>query len=495
MAVTQITAAGTLVASALSVNATINLHSPITWQATAVLAATANLSSTLVSKNASPDLVQFVTSSSNPEGIGVTGNNFKFALPNAVGAGNCLILQITFTSGLTATVTDNNGNTWPAAAVSADAGAGLYKTSIYVLPNANAGVTTITVGFGSAFLPFQYTIAEYTHIATSSPVNGTQSSIIDTGSALAVGSFTPNANIDGNLILAFFAPAQTCVESPTDWVPGGSFTLLEGDIAWTGVGNSSFPHAAMALWQVAPAAINPQITATGDTTNTYNCLAVALKTSANAGTAKPAGIHIDKILHFSNDVPPATTWPLKIPAVGNLRLITSVQPNNDLVVSSVTDNDSNTWTYLGDNCQVWYMENQSPNPNLIVTIHMTAQAQTLSIRFYDISGAAAAAFEKIAIDNDINVNNLTTISNHPNITPNNATDLVIAIAGCGVGPGLSVTSPAGAIFDLVTYSGEVDNATFSFIHTLPISSTRSITSLSKKFSDPDNNESDKEVNK
>jgi hypothetical protein len=97
---------------------------------------------------ASPTLVQHVASSTNPLGIGISGNNFKFTLPNNVLAGNCLILGISYANSgtLAATpITDTNGNTWPTSpAVSVSDTNANVNTAIFVLPNANPGVTTFT---------------------------------------------------------------------------------------------------------------------------------------------------------------------------------------------------------------------------------------------------------------------------------------------------------------------------------------------------------------
>src|SRR5215475_12941518 len=98
---------------------------------------------------ATPSLIQMVSSTTNnPAVTGDTGNNFKFFLPNAVGAGNCLVLAITYPNGVTPIITDNNSNTWPTSpAATANAGSGNCISSIFVLPNANAGVTRINVAF------------------------------------------------------------------------------------------------------------------------------------------------------------------------------------------------------------------------------------------------------------------------------------------------------------------------------------------------------------
>ncbi len=99
---------------------------------------------------ATPTLVQHLSSASgNPGGFGQAGNVFRFQLPNSVLVGNCLVLGISygFKATRTIAITDNNGNTWPAAAVEANAGAGSLISDIFVLPNANAGPTRITVTF------------------------------------------------------------------------------------------------------------------------------------------------------------------------------------------------------------------------------------------------------------------------------------------------------------------------------------------------------------
>src|SRR5882724_5228490 len=119
-----------------------------------------------------PTLVQHITSSANPAGVGISGDNFKMPIGNPVGAGNCLVLGMTYPHGSTPTVTDNNGNTWSGSpAVSADGGVGGYVSAIFVLANANAGLTTITVAFGTGnatIIPFQYTLSEFNNVATAS---------------------------------------------------------------------------------------------------------------------------------------------------------------------------------------------------------------------------------------------------------------------------------------------------------------------------------------
>jgi hypothetical protein len=401
---------------------------------------------------ATPTLVQHVSSSANPVGVGISGNNFKFTLPNPVGAGNCLILGLSYPSGNTPIVTDNNGNTWPASpAVSANGGAGNYVASIFVLPNARSGLTSITVSFGAAIIPFNYVISEFNNIATVSPVNGTSSTANKAGPSLTTGSFTPGNNDanGGNLIWNYYAISSIASNNPTSWVPGGNFALLDGDIAWTT--NQGFPHASQYSIQTTAAIINPSITSTGDT-EAYNAVAVALQIAV-AGTPAPAGIYINKIIHETSTIIPGS-WSLQLPAVGNLRVITTTTPG----WTGITDNEGGTWIRVGAvDAQLYYSANKSPNPNLKITIAAGSGAGVpTSVRFYDISGAAASPFDTSATLDSTNVSNQVTINNAPVITPTTANGLVIGALQIGQGPGLAITSPSGAVFDLVHYTGEVD---------------------------------------
>lgn len=411
-----------------------------------------------------PALIQHVASSANPVGISgfaaghTGGDNFKIPLPNAVGAGNCLVLWCTYPNSNTASVSDTNGNTWPAAAITVDAGVGGNKSSCFVLPNANAGLTTVTVTFGADTCPFQYTLTEYNNIATSSPVNGTIGAASVTGPSLACGSFTPgnnNAN-GGNLICAYFPISGAAGSNPTGWAPGTSFTLLNGDIAWTT--GQGFPHASEYFVQTTSAAINPGITATGDTVDSYNCAAVALKV-ASAGNGIPAGIHINAIHHFTNvGTTNVTTWKLHVPFTGNLRAMFTNE-TGVINITGIVDSDGNTWTKYqpsADEPQCWYKENTTANPNATVTLTISGTPARGSPRFFDIQGAAVSPIGAEAATPSHGVSSTTVVTNQPTITPQAANSLIINAGILGQGPGLAVTSPAGAIWDLCTYSFEID---------------------------------------
>jgi len=408
-----------------------------------------------------PTLVQHVSSSANPVGVGIPGNAFKFTLPNKVGAGNCLILGMSYAWSPTRTVTvsDDNGNSWPASPAATTNDGGNLISSIFVLPNARAGVTTITVTFDDALLPFQYTISEFYNVATSSPVNGNSASSATVSPNLTSGTFTPTVDNDangGNLIWSYFCDLGGGTGNwTTTFAAGANFTLLDADIAWHAQG---LPHASQYAVQTTRAAVNPAMTATMTAANdTYNALSVALR-AASAGTPPPAGIRIIRIAHFTNEVPPAV-WDLQFPSTGNLIVLaTSEQPNHE--ITSIADSENDTYVLEepdGTEPQVWFAANATPDPDRRVTINFTGKVVGTSVAMYDISGADPSPLDGVVgvvAGEDVGGANLDDM---PVITPASL-GLTIAVLTLGQGPsiGLNTGSPPGAIFDLVTYAGETD---------------------------------------
>jgi hypothetical protein len=428
---------------------------------------------------ATPTLVQHVASSVNPLGIGIPGNDFKFTLPNAVLAGNCLILELAFCStrnvncdhpgnDLAATpVTDNNGNRWPTTPSlrSSDSNSGI-DIAIFVLPNANAGVTTITVHFTQMLRPVQYTISEFYNIATASPVNGSSTNSAGASPNLTAGSLTPGNNDanGGNLILTYIydTSGPPSGNTATNIAAGPNFTLLDADIAWATDTNDGY-HASEYFVQTTAAPINPAMTVTmipGH--DIYNVAAIALK-AALAGTAPAAkGIRIVRIIHQTNEVPPTTGWKLQFPSSGNLIVFVTNENSPIINITSVTDNKGNTYTKVEDDPsepQFWYAANATTDPNLTLTLNVSGRPAGATVVLYDIVGAATTS----PLDGHQGVptqvdNGGANISNSPSITPASANGLTIASAVLGTGPssGLNTGSPPGAIFDLVYYTGETD---------------------------------------
>jgi hypothetical protein len=411
-----------------------------------------------------PVLIQHVASSANPVGLGIPGNNFKIPLPNAVLNGDALVLAITYPHGNTSTLTDTLGQTWPAPAITEDGGAGNYVTQIYVLCGSVGGNETINVGLTASSLPFEYTVSEFNNVATTGCVDGSVggSNLAPNGSAvLNPGGFTPSTNNDakgGHIIWSYTAISRTANGNPTAWSPAAAFTLLDGDVAW--VNKQGFPHASQWYLQTKNALVTPSIASTGDTTDAFNSASVALLT-ASAGGTMPSGIHINKIVHQTwAALSSGTTLTLQVPATGNLRVLAFAAGQNIYNIISITDSDGGAWSLEqtgGDSAQIWYAGNRSANSNLTVSIHSSGTSPTNSVRFLDVQGASASPFD-VAAGTGSTACTSSTINNQPTITPTSTNELVIATMGIGDGPGLGLASgaPNGAVWDLTTYTGELD---------------------------------------
>lgn len=405
----------------------------------------------------SSNIYQHVGGGGNPYVEGLSGNTFKLPLPNASAAGNCLVLAITNDGGATIdSISDNINGTWPAAAVTALAGSGSLDSRIYVLPNITAGLATITVTYAAAVDCFQYCVTELYGIATSSPTNGTESNTNST--TTAVGSFTPgNNNADGgNFVWAYFAKSvQSAGTISTGIFPSQNFTLLNADIGWNKVGYS-MTKAVTAYVQATSAAIDPAIISVAETGDPWNSLAVALKLLSGAGGAPPSGMRVNGIQHFSTtNFPTAGNYDLQVSTTGNLRCICCCDPNLNFGSMVVSDSEGNLWTADGQSAGFWYCANVVANPNLSVFIDGGGADSVLSWRFMDISGAATSPFDS-ALTSDQGVDSDTTFTASPAPSPTSSAGLTISNIGLGQGPGLAVTAPSGAIWDLCTYTDEID---------------------------------------
>lgn len=431
---------------------------------------------------ATPALFQHVSQSANPVdlGAGNYGPNFNQMPPNNSGAGNCIVLDLLYPNGRTPTISDNL-DTWSSTpVVTADNGPGNYVASTFVLLNATSGQRTINVNFGAAtdIVPFQATITEYNNIATASAVDGTQHATGQTGSSLTVGAFTPTTNNDangGHLIHCYFACAAKAADNTqvSDWTPGGSFTLLSGNTAYQafrGVQTDPVPTASMYFVQTSNASINPGITAGSQTTTQYNNLAVALKV-ARAGTAKPtSGIWINKVLWFTG-WQAVTALKMKIPCVGNFRVLVAANQNTVVPYTGCTDNSGGpSWTYStngsGSGPQMFYVagaggNTDTPNSALLATVACSNIDAPTTFAFYDFSGVnASSPIGATAFTGVVSIPGTTssTQTNAPNITPTQVGSCILAVGPVAKGPVLSLQSPtpAAAFFDPVEYDAQSD---------------------------------------
>ncbi len=419
-----------------------------------------------------PTLVQHVSSSTNLIGRGLIGNNYRFTLPNPVLAGNVLILGISYgaPAGQVVTVHDNQGNSWPASpAVSQTDPDGNIASAIFVLPNARAGITTVTVSFSSPIREtiFQYTISEFQGVAAAAPVSGTSRSS-GAQPAISAGTFTPSNNDanGGNLIWSYFADSYGTTGFATEatrFTAGTGFTLLDADISWP-TGSPPFPHASQYEVQSAAGPVTPSMTVThndggGDV---YVGVAVALRASPGAGTSPPPGMRIVHLSHLTNEAPDVGAWRLQFPSSGNLIVVT-LQEQNIIPVASITDNLGNGYQpVVPDDSvpQFWFAQGPAAtSPTLELTVTLTGgEGGGVTYLLYDIAGASTSSYDGFAFKTQYDDPTGSDVFDSPVITPLTAPGLTITATSFGQGPssGLGAGCPAGAIFDLVYYTGETD---------------------------------------
>jgi hypothetical protein len=137
---------------------------------------------------------------------------------------------------------------------------------------------------------------------------------------------------------------------------------------------------------------------------------------------------------------------------------------------TITDSDSYTWTNLANSPQgdlIGFAPNTSPDTNATLTFSGSAGFLGSggignSWVFYDISNAAASPLDQFVSGSNFSfaTNTTTSIINVPTITPGVNYGLCIAATALNNGPGLTVSSPAGAVNDCINYTFENDNDNF-----------------------------------
>lgn len=411
----------------------------------------------MILPSGSPTFVQGVGSQLN-DNNGITGNGYVFNLPNATLAGNCLVLAVAypFSAGRTFSIVDSTGDVWPTAAITTGtASNGNMNAKIYVLPNASAGLHTITFTFDTALKPFQYTLTEYYNVATASPVNGSHGTNSVAGPNVSAGAFTPgnNDSSGGNLIFTYAISNDNI---------GTNAANILTNIAITGGVSPLFMHAnsictipSVSSYDVQPTSgsINPGFTLTQSSGTNFVCAAVALK-AASAGQAPAAGIRIKRLLHYTSEAPTASDVFI-CPCEGNL--LVAAMPAGDDLNPGITVADSNGQSYTNPGVsgqpQVFIKQNATPSNTLKVTFTNGATRPQFSVHFYDIVGAQASSL--------LNTNGLnqqapasSPYNNFPNHTPTFAPGLTLCITGFGTAAQSAMASgaPAGSVFDCVSYT-------------------------------------------
>jgi hypothetical protein len=169
-------------------------------------------------------------------------------------------------------------------------------------------------------------------------------------------------------------------------------------------------------------------------------------------------LRVVRVIDAQMPVGAANPFVFQVPTSGNLFAIGYHSGGN--TVSSISDG-TNTWTCTGASIngnnagQVCYAQNATPSNTLTLSVTRNATTTDATYMFYDITGAAASAFDVesgslTGVQGSI-VTSLTTCSSC--LTPTNSNGIVIGESGWDDCTATAVTAPSGAKFDPATYTG------------------------------------------
>ena len=392
-------------------------------------------------------------------GVPSAGPNFTIRLQNPVLAGNCVVLLVDYSHGITVnSITDDANNAWSTTpAVTADAGAGKNKTEAYVLFNSNPGAQNFTITFSATENNVHFILLEYYNVGAVGVSTSTTAANAPTISTSAI---TPTV---GSLVLHYSMDNTALIgasrSAVTSFAAGPGWTLEAADYASGTSGGSGQMSFFVLQTLIAPGgSITPTVTTTGN--NSVNSIAFELLAAA-AGTPPPAGIRVLRMQDYLNVNANVSTWSEPFPSSGNLL---AVFDSNGNITSAISDSNSNTWKIpvKGQNsvvCSLNYAANATTSPTLVMSWPITqgGNANT-TVTAYDIVGAdpvspfvqwVTAPFTGIS----------GPFTGQPIITPQKPNGVVIVVTGDGIGPITALTQPAGAYYLSTNYPGEVDNDT------------------------------------
>jgi len=397
------------------------------------------------------------TSYNNVAAVNEPLENFAVALPDATQSGQGLVCAVAYPSGATPSITDDQGNTWPASGaagtVTADAGGGAMAIQIFRLASAAANTRIVTVGFGgSPQQPVKVWLEKLYNITGT--VNGSKTGTsLNTLGTVSPGSFTPtnnNAN-GGNLILAYMVAQGTSNSTnPTDIAPARGYFLQDADIGW--VSGNGIPSASQAFLQTTAAATTPMFTLQGSGTDTYIVAAIALSVGTQGSDDSRTNGHIDRIIEYATNTA-GSPWKNKTPMSGTTGLIIGFvagTPTNNTVTS---DNGTNTWTTIegaAGSPYFNYFQGLTASSSREVSQTFTGSGNGQFV-FYDLSNLDTGTAPVTAGVGSTAANNVASIANQPSITPSSANGVAFGNLQNGLGPTNGITSPSGALFDCPLY--------------------------------------------
>lgn len=386
--------------------------------------------------------------------------NVKYWGPLGTGslASNLLVADINYANGITITISDNKSSTYTAGPV-ANSGASNMVLDRRFVAGVSAGVTAVTITTNVANADFQICMEEFSGVATSSPSDGSCSSI-DTGPATVDCDATFTTTTAGDLIFArgihgTLSGGTFCNDPSTGVTIGSGFTPTNIQRFCTQVGEYEVQSSA--------GAVNPSFTLTGNAFN-YNFVAQAYKAAA-AGTT-PSGMYI---AHKSRIPINTASQVFDFVTSGNL-FVGAVDDQNTNsggdVVTIGSCTPSNTWTKVAPTTsdpQLFYVAGASPSTTLHCTATAGASGNSTLLQLWDVVGAAtspqdASATCSSGASGQCHKEQGTSVTSPwndaPDITPSTSSGISFAVIQIGNGP---INATCGSfLLENTSYNGESD---------------------------------------
>lgn len=407
-------------------------------------------------------------------------NGWVYKLPNPTLGGsntqgdssnNTLIMTISWSGTTTiSTLTDDGpggGNTWAVGPSCSDGGSPRRNIQIRYVSGIKQGTQTFTLAFSGNTSDVISRFSEYGNVGVADGTSCTATSL--SGPTITAGSITPT--VPGDLIYHVGVDAGGAGgDNPvTNYVVGSGFRLLPSE--------RMIPNFAQWISYGSTAAINPTMTATGNT-DAWLSAAIAFK-SAAAGTAPSAtAIRIMREWHFRDEnATSGANFVVQWPCYGNLSVLLNGEgPTYHTLdaTTPVSDSDGNTFTKVSASTlypYIFYGANQtcsSPNTRTVTLKNGTANLGSPGTWvFYDIINAATSPYDtsgstyyaqtaKGASTCDTAANSDT--DHAPDITPTVAPGLAFAVTNEGEGPICSLRTPATYTFDSAWATGITDDS-------------------------------------
>jgi hypothetical protein len=408
---------------------------------------------------AAPTLIQHLDVNSDGATAALV-KSMDVMLPNPSLSGNCIIVSVFWIYGVAISgVTDNKSNSYGSAVTSVTYGTN-SQLSVYVCPNATAGVQDITITWASQAAQYiAVKVTEFAGVAASSPVDTSQSFTVNSATIQNSSNISPGTSGDLLYMVGFTGLAAV----------GGTYVAGSGqsNITWQLVPGSvnSYDASYVQYGQYnSTAAFAPKLTClTGSTTNLVGI--VALK-SASAGTLPAAGIRVVAALHlFLNNLSSAS--PVQFVTQGNLQVCLSTSGDGIGPVSGAVGG-ANGITSTGANTNSWTSrvaaQQSIGTPSygqVLDSVNTAAGSSILTINFVattagyhdvvllDVAGATATPYDtyaSFALQNQTSGTTLNINTGTGNtITPTQSNGLVVIAVPVAEATLDGFSSPSGAI--------------------------------------------------